>query len=298
MPTALEKLQPKKDFFIGIDSDGCAFDTMEIKHKQCFIPAFINHFNFHSISSYAKETWEFVNLYSRTRGTNRFLGLILTCELMAERAELRTEEFRMPDLEKIRYWVSTETRLGNTTLKKAVEDSKNSELLKLYNWSFEVNKSISKIVRNVPPFPYVKKSLEKISRHADSIVISSANQESLNREWSENELDQYVRFIAGQEWGNKKNCFSQAAADKYSHGKTLMIGDAPGDMAAAKSNNALFFPIIPGEEVKSWELLYNEGLDRFFEGSYSGKYELKLKKEFLAHLPEHPSWRTNLKRSV
>ncbi len=293
MPTALEKLQPEKDFFIGIDSDGCAFDTMEIKHKQCFIPAFINHFKFHSVSSYAKETWEFVNLYSRTRGTNRFSGLILTCELMAERPELRSKEFRTPDLERIRHWVSTEPRLGNTTLKKAVEDSKNSELLKLYNWSFEVNKSISKIVRNVPPFPYVKKSLEKISGHADSIVISSANQESLNREWSENELDQYVRLIAGQEWGNKKNCFRQAAADKYSHDKTLMIGDAPGDMAAAKSNNALFFPIIPGEEAKSWELLYNEGLDRFFEGSYSGKYELKLKDEFLAHLPEHPSWRTN-----
>ena len=23
---------------VGIDSDGCAFDTMEVKHKECFIP--------------------------------------------------------------------------------------------------------------------------------------------------------------------------------------------------------------------------------------------------------------------
>ena len=42
---ALENLKPEKEFFIGIDSDGCAFDTMEIKHKECFCPAFINHFN-------------------------------------------------------------------------------------------------------------------------------------------------------------------------------------------------------------------------------------------------------------
>jgi hypothetical protein len=29
-------LKPEKEFFIGIDSDGCAFDTMEIKQKECF----------------------------------------------------------------------------------------------------------------------------------------------------------------------------------------------------------------------------------------------------------------------
>ncbi|HCR31211.1 MAG TPA: haloacid dehalogenase, partial [Opitutae bacterium] len=27
--------QPSKEFFVGIDSDGCIFDSMEIKHKEC-----------------------------------------------------------------------------------------------------------------------------------------------------------------------------------------------------------------------------------------------------------------------
>ena len=31
---ALAELQPQHRFFVGIDSDGCAFDTMEIKHKE------------------------------------------------------------------------------------------------------------------------------------------------------------------------------------------------------------------------------------------------------------------------
>ena len=31
----------RNDFFIGIDSDGCVFDTMEVKHKECFIPNMI-----------------------------------------------------------------------------------------------------------------------------------------------------------------------------------------------------------------------------------------------------------------
>jgi len=39
----LLELEPRYDFFVGIDSDGCAFDTMEIKHKECFTPNTIKH---------------------------------------------------------------------------------------------------------------------------------------------------------------------------------------------------------------------------------------------------------------
>ena len=64
----LKDLKPAKEFFIGIDSDGCVFDTMEIKHKECFAPMFIKHFDLQAVSKYAREVWEFVNLYSKTRG--------------------------------------------------------------------------------------------------------------------------------------------------------------------------------------------------------------------------------------
>ena len=30
----LADMQPHHPFFVGIDSDGCAFDSMEIKHKE------------------------------------------------------------------------------------------------------------------------------------------------------------------------------------------------------------------------------------------------------------------------
>ncbi len=36
-------LPKKNDFFIGFDSDGCVFDTMELKHKECFCPTVIKH---------------------------------------------------------------------------------------------------------------------------------------------------------------------------------------------------------------------------------------------------------------
>src|SRR5262249_42737763 len=67
-----------RDFFIGIDSDGCAFDSMEVKHKECFIPTIIRTYDLAAISKYVRETAEFVNLYSKHRGINRFPGLVLT----------------------------------------------------------------------------------------------------------------------------------------------------------------------------------------------------------------------------
>ena len=71
----LSKVEKRHDFFIGFDSDGCAFDSMELKHKECFCPCFIEHFHCQAISKYAREAWDFVNLYSKTRGCNRWLAV-------------------------------------------------------------------------------------------------------------------------------------------------------------------------------------------------------------------------------
>ena len=41
---------PQNGFLVGIDSDGCAFDTMELKHKECFIPNIINYMELQGVS--------------------------------------------------------------------------------------------------------------------------------------------------------------------------------------------------------------------------------------------------------
>jgi hypothetical protein len=112
----------------------------------------------------------------------------------------------------------------------------------------------------------------------------------LEREWGEHDLRKYVAIIAGQEMGTKTEHLKFAAAGKYPADKILMVGDAPGDFKAAKSNHALFFPINPGNEEASWEVFFHEGLDRFFKGTYAGDYEAKLVKEFESRLPENPHW--------
>ena len=82
---ALEDLKPEKEFFVGIDSDGCAFPTMELKHKECFIPNIIKYYNLQAVSKYAREAAEFVNLYSKSRGVNRFPALIEVLQWLQRR---------------------------------------------------------------------------------------------------------------------------------------------------------------------------------------------------------------------
>jgi phosphoglycolate phosphatase-like HAD superfamily hydrolase len=291
-PSAILKaLKPENNFFIGIDSDGCTFDTMEIKHKECFCPVFINNFNLQSVSKYAREAWEFVNLYSRTRGINRFLALLRTLDLLAERADVRRRNQKIPPMNSLRKWVETESKLGNPALKNLIDNNPDSELVALYDWSLEVNETVKRIVHNIPPFPFVKESLDKMNTSADIIVVSQTPEEALNREWLEHGIDSYVKIIAGQEMGTKTEHIRYAAKGKYDDDKILMVGDAPGDYKAAKDNNSLFFPIVPGQEEKSWEHFYNEGLDRFFKGTFSGQYENKLIDDFFLHLPELPDWK-------
>src|SRR3972149_75859 len=241
----LEELKPEKEFFIGIDSDGCVFDTMEIKQKESFCPMFIKHFRMQKISKYARETWEFVN---------------------------------------------KETKLGNPALEKYAAEVKIPVIDTTLAWSKEVNKIISEIVFDIPPFPFVKESIEKMSPKADLMVVSQTPVEALTREWQEHNIDGFVRLIAGQEYGTKAEHLKFAAKGKYPSEKILMIGDAPGDMKAAKSNGVPFYPINPGHEEASWERFYKEAQDKFFAGTYSGEYENKLIKEFEMYLPENPHW--------
>jgi phosphoglycolate phosphatase-like HAD superfamily hydrolase len=283
-------LKPTKDFFIGIDSDGCVFDTMEIKQKEAFCPMFIKHFNMQRISKYARETWEFVNLYSKTRGINRFKALLRAFELLQNRPEVIAREMHFIDMTPLKEWVQNENKLSNSTLQSYALEKNNPVINKTLEWSIEVNKIIAEIVFDIPPFPFVKDSLIKMKDKADLMVVSQTPVEALVREWEEHNIKDFVRIIAGQEYGTKSEHIKYAAKGKYDDDKILMIGDAPGDLSAAKSNGVLFYPINPGHEDESWKRFYDESLDKFLNGTYKGEYEDLLIKEFENLLPENPSW--------
>ncbi|MCU0472628.1 MAG: hypothetical protein MUC93_04570 [Bacteroidales bacterium] len=288
----LLSIKPAKEFFIGIDSDGCAFDTMEIKQKECFCPNFIKYYKMQPVSKYARETWEFVNLYSMTRGSNRFLAVIETLRLLSMRPEMKARNFTVPSPASLIEWTKKETKLGNPTLKKYAAEVNDPFIAQTLEWSLKVNEDIEKMVFGITPFPFVKECLDKMITMTDIMVVSQTPMEALKREWEENKIDHYVRMIAGQELGTKSEHLKYGAKGKYPDDKVLMIGDANGDLKAAKSNGFLFFPVNPGKEEDSWERLFNEGLDRFYSSTFKGAYEEALVKEFKTYLPEHPEWKS------
>ena len=151
---------------------------------------------------------------------------------------------------------------------------------------------MKEIVKGIPPFPHVRQSLEKLSGRADMVVVSATPLEALEREWAEHGIARYTGLICGQEMGTKTEQIA-AVGVHYQKGQVLMIGDAPGDMRAARANGALFYPIIPGDEIAAWKLFYEEGMERFLAGTYAGEYEKMLIERFKWVLPECPPWEVN-----
>jgi phosphoglycolate phosphatase-like HAD superfamily hydrolase len=288
----LKDFNPEKEFFIGFDSDGCVFDSMGIKQRECFCPAFINNFDMQGASAAAREVWEFVNLYSKSRGVNRFKAVIRALDLLKERHEVIERGLSVPETAELQAWTRRETKLGEATLVPEVETNPHPDLQRALRWSLDVTAAVQKIARNLPPYPQVKGILAKAVTKADLMVVSQTPTADLEREWAEYGIADYVRLIAGQERGTKTEHLEFAAVNKYEKEKILMIGDAPGDMKAAQDNGVLFYPVIPGTEEQSWDRFRDEGLDRFFAGTFAGDYQEQLLAEFDTALPENAPWQS------
>jgi len=291
----LEDFQPQHEFFVGIDSDGCAFDTMGIKQRECFCPWMIGCFGLQPVAQVVRECREFADLFSRTRGANRHKTLKrILVELLPSHPAVKSRRFEVPQFPHYFAWVDDPASvLSNEGLKQAIagaEGDAKKELEIALKWSDLANWAIKEIVKGVPPFPFVRESLEKLQGKADIIVVSATPGEALAREWEEHNIAKYVGVMAGQEMGSKARQLEYATKGRYKENHVLVVGDAPGDMKAAKANNALFYPVNPGGEDASWKRFHDEALGRFFKGQYAGAYERKLIEEFDRHLPEKPPW--------
>ena len=291
----LRGFKPQHEFFVGVDSDGCAFDAMGIKHKLAFIPMAVAIWGLEEIETSVYEVGEFVNLNSNRRGINRFPGLLLMFDYLKERLDIEPFEKLLPNFEELREFVNSGMPMSNDSLRKFSEGKDSKFLKELMDWSAHGDQLFSQHVENLAPFDYVAKSLAKVSTLADSMIVSAASTEGLYNDWTKSGIMQYMTLVAGQEVGSKKQQLALAAAGKYGSNSVLMVGDAPGDMQAAKENGALFYPINPGYEVRSWKRFHDEAFERFIQGTYAGEYEERLIKEFMNLLPEEKPWEVRSK---
>ncbi|NQT94187.1 MAG: HAD family hydrolase [Lentisphaerae bacterium] len=287
---ALTRFKASHDTLVGIDSDGCVFDTMEIKQKQCFHGLIVEHWELEPIEEHVRAVAEFINLYSRWRGQNRFTALLMTFDLLREHPGARAGGATVPNLPSLRALAGSGVPLGHPALEQVVQETGDREIASVLRWSAQVNRRVAEIASDVPPFAAAQTGLAMIRACSDAICVSQTPKEALLREWQKHDLVQYVDTIAGQEEGTKGEQLARAAGNRYTPRKILVIGDAMGDLDAARAVGACFYPINPRGEEESWKRFCDEMYDLFLAGQYSGECEERLIREFRTLLPESPPW--------
>ena len=284
---------PTKDFFVGIDSDGCAIDAMDIKHQECFTPSSIKHWDLQPVSTLARQTALFVNLGSVTRGLNRWLALKQLLDLLRDRVEVAERGVRIPDYPELAEFIAAPGYpLSDAGIARYAVDHPSPTIDRAIRWGNAVNASIADMVHGCGPFPGVLEALNAMQDDIDCMTVSATPLHALTYEWNAHGLAPFMKVIAGQEMGSKAEHVGYAATGKYDADKILLIGDAPGDRDAAAKAGCLYYPILPGNEKFSWRRFTDEALPRFLDGTFAGAYQQALIAEFDSYLPAEVPWET------
>lgn len=273
--SALDDYKRQKAFAVCVDSDGCAMDTMNIKHFRCFGPCMVAEWGLEKWREPILRRWNVINLYSITRGINRFKGLAQALD------EIDRRYTPIDGVSLLCDWAEKAKELSNDAVAKKAGE--HPIFAKALAWSRAVNAAIEVLPpEEVRPFPHVREALAAAHAQADVVVVSSANPEAVRAEWQRFGLLEHVDLLCTQEMGSKAYCIGRLKEKGYD--AILMCGDAPGDDAAARTNDVFYYPILVNREAESWQRFLEEGLDTFLQGRFAGAYQDALRQAFSDNL--------------
>ena len=241
---------------------------MNRKHIDAFIPAAIEiwHLKGETAKRFA-EIEKKVNLFSSLRGINRFPGLLKVFEqLNQEDVGLQDA---LPSLEPLQAYIQETNKYSPATLQAWLQCHPSSGLESVMAWSKRADELFAKACDGLPPFPGVKDTLTKMNQCACVAVVSSAAKHGLEHDWTAGGLMSSVDFLMSPEDGNKTEQLKMAQAKLESPVKALMVGDTDADRISAHEADALFYPIIPGKEEQSWQMLREIVFPDFMNGRYA-----------------------------
>lgn len=279
--SAFKTFNKTKDYLICVDSDGCAMDTMDIKHIRCFGPCMVDEWDLGEWKDSILSRWNEINLYTLTRGINRFKGLSLALQ------EIDKQYIKIEDLETLVEWVENSDELSNDALERTIAESESVSLRKALSWSIAVNENIKLLPESdIKPFDLVLDALRYAHEKADIAIVSSANLGAVIEEWEKHGLLNHVDVVLAQDSGSKAYCISELLKKGYEKENVLMCGDAPGDLQSAKSNEVNYYPILVKKEKESWQEFIDVAVDRLLNNSYAGVYQDLKISEFYKNLGE------------
>lgn len=278
----LDSFVKKHDYLVCVDSDGCAMDTMNCKHFQCFGPCMVEEWALDAWREPVLRRWNEINLFQMTRGVNRFKGLAIAL------TEIDAQYTRIPGVNALRVWTETASALSNDSVAQAVQAAQDTDARvcfeKALAWSKAVNARIAQLPDALKiPFPGAKACLAAATQFADVAVVSSANRDAVEEEWSKHGLLAHTDVVLAQDCGSKRRCIAEMLQFGYAQDHVLMVGDAPGDCDAAEQNGVFYYPILVNQEGASWAELREIGLAKLRSGDYV-TYGAAKKQQFFANL--------------
>lgn len=279
MHSCFKDYKKKKEFLICVDSDGCAMDTMDIKHIRCFGPCMVEEWELKEWAAPILSRWNDINLYTMTRGINRFKGLVTALK------EINEQYKKIEGLKELEAWVKESKELSNDALKLAAENTGGICLKKALSWSEQVNEDIKKIPKSMKtPFKGAGGGLQYAHDFADIAVVSSANRQAVEEEWQLYSMLCHTDIVLTQDVGSKAFCIGELLKMGYDKDHVLMVGDALGDYEAAKKNGVYYYPILVKKEEESWKEFRHTAVDKFLRGTFGSGYEDEKYKEFKENL--------------
>ena len=275
----LSEFKKKKDFLVCVDSDGCAMDTMDIKHIRCFGPCMVAEWGLEEWKDEILSRWNDINLYTMTRGINRYKGLSIAL------TEINEKYTAIEALDTLTRWVEESPELSNGALEKAIAADDSISLKKALSWSKAVNASINQLPDEEKlPFEGVKEALAFAHETVDVAIVSSANLDAVLEEWERYGLLDHTDIVLAQDSGSKAFCIGELLKAGYARDHVLMCGDAPGDLDAAKKNEVFYYPILVRHEAESWQEFMDKAVSKLLDGSYGGAYQQEKIDAFLNNL--------------
>lgn len=277
-----EAFARKHDYLICVDSDGCVMDTMNCKHFRCFGPCMVAEWQLEQWKEEILARWNEINLFSMTRGINRFKGLAMAL------TEINGQYTSIPGVRALLHWAETSPALSNDAIAKAVGEAADPEtklvLEKALRWSNAVNAAIVALPEALKtPYEGAREGLAAAHAFADVAMVSSANRDAVEEEWGKFSLLEHTDIVLAQDVGSKTACIATMLRFGYDPQKVLMIGDAPGDCDSAEKNHVHYYPILVGHEKQSWEEAVTTAYCKLQDGSYS-EYGIEMKRRFLHNL--------------
>ena len=275
----LSEYKKKKEFLVCVDSDGCAMDTMDIKHIRCFGPCMVEEWGLGQWKEEILKRWNEMNLYTMTRGINRYKGLSMALQ------EINEKYTPIEDLDTLVQWAKDSPELSNAALQRAIDSRDSISLKKALSWSKAVNESINSLPEEEKvPFKGVREALAFAHDKVDVAIVSSANPDAVLEEWKRFGLLEHTDIVLAQDAGSKAFCIGELLKAGYDKEHVLMCGDAPGDMDAAEQNGVFFYPILVRHEKESWKEVREAAVEKLLDGTYGEDYQQKKTEAFLDNL--------------